>query len=1097
MRKLFILFSLILLVLFVNFVSALNSVTTTYNFNSSYENINMWAYEYNAELTVPPSSGPIPGGGTDISSDSDLDTNNGVGELTSVSGIQSYQMSAHLFVALTSNINKADITLLKWYHNTGGTGNSNNDAYLWNDTSDTWILTTAGTGAGKWLYGTVTATQTNNFIDSNNKSYFIVETSGSNTYVDTDYIYLEITYSSVPTILLSLPSNNTNLSNSINYFSANFSDNYGLKNTTLYMWNSTGSNFTNSTLITNTINSTNLSLNLSDGTYTWNYIVFNNMGNSNWSSNNYTITIDSIAPSISITTPSNNTNSTNTNLNINFTRSDLHLNNCWWTNNSGINNYSLSSCENITNITWNQGTTNLIAYANDTFGNINSSQVSFTIDSIAPSLTITNPKIGNDSFSTGTIDLNYIVNDATIGLSSCWYKNDSGNNITIACGTNTTISQASDGTYTVYMWANDTLNNVASTSKIWIVSSNAPIINLNPISNDYWFNYGTNIYFNYTATDGNGLSECQLWGNWTGAWHKNYTWNSPNSGAMNFTSLNISDGYYKWNIWCNDTTGLAGTSSWAVENITFGIDTIYPNLNLISPTNSTYTTNSISLNFTSNDTNIDTCWYNINNTNNITLSSCNNTTFTANQGSSILRIFVNDSANNINSSNISFFVDSIIPSLNFSTTFTNASYLNYNTSIFFNISVSDTNLNTCWYSTNNSINLTFTCGNNLTLDLAEGLQTIKIYSNDTLNNINSTQISFTPDVTYPLIQSLTASQSGTTQNVLFSVNISGGIDSSTTENTTLTCTSGTTCSGSDTVSGFATFNLTVYSRDKSGNENNSKYSFTMNAATTPSGGGGLPPISTPQTLKYPTIGLVRPNITIVYSELEMSIIFAAINSQCERKVENSLSVVNYYEQCSLKMQDLKNISQELKSLNVDIESDELLLWYEYYKQNKIFQTFNTRNDIDKYKLVMASLPNPLIILPTTLDKYFIALPVLKYTFTANKPISFCEVTSANKDLKCIVDTNTTATIYYNLTNFDFLTKIVYSGQIAITSAGSPAEQDTRYVNIIAIRVINLNYKTWWTINLPIWIAVIIYIIVIFAILILAKRLWRKKKRWEK
>jgi len=122
---------------------------------------------------------------------------------------------------------------------------------------------------------------------------------------------------------------------------------------------------------------------------------------------------------------------------------------------------------------------------------------------------------------------------------------------------------------------------------------------------------------------------------------------------------------------------------------------------------------------------------------------------------------------------------------------------------------------------------------------------------------------------------------------------------------------------------------------------------------------------------------------------------------------------------------------------------------------------------------------------------------LKYTFTANKPISFCEVTSANKDLKCIVDTNTTATIYYNLTNFDFLTKIVYSGQIAITSAGSPAEQDTRYVNIIAIRVINLNYKTWWTINLPIWIAVIIYIIVIFAILILAKRLWRKKKRWEK
>jgi hypothetical protein len=48
-------------------------------------------------------------------------------------------------------------------------------------------------------------------------------------------------------------------------------------------------------------------------------------------------------------------------------------------------------------------------------------------------------------------------------------------------------------------------------------------------SNKTYFNNKSNIYFNYTATDSNGLSVCELWGDWTGVWHKNYTWSGPAS----------------------------------------------------------------------------------------------------------------------------------------------------------------------------------------------------------------------------------------------------------------------------------------------------------------------------------------------------------------------------------------------------------------------------------------------------------------------------------------------------------------------------------------------------------------------------------------
>jgi len=93
-------------------------------------------------------------------------------------------------------------------------------------------------------------------------------------------------------------------------------------------------------------------------------------------------------------------------------------------------------------------------------------------------------------------------------------------------------------------------------------------------------------YFNFTATDVSGLDTCQLWGNWTGTWHNNYSWVGPTSGVQNFTSITLSDTRAKYNVWCNDTRGFGGYST---SNLTFTVDTTNPNITISTANASTST----------------------------------------------------------------------------------------------------------------------------------------------------------------------------------------------------------------------------------------------------------------------------------------------------------------------------------------------------------------------------------------------------------------------------------------------------------------------------------------------------------------------------
>ncbi len=151
-----------------------------------------------------------------------------------------------------------------------------------------------------------------------------------------------------------------------------------------------------------------------------------------------------------------------------------------------------------------------------------------------------------------------------------------------------------------YVWANSNFT--------FTTSLDSPAINLDkPIDNKY-LNNGSNIYFNFTATDSNDLDTCELWGNWSGGWHKNYTWIGPTSAVQNFTIVNITeDSNYVWNVWCNDTLD---NKDFRYENFTFTIDETYPTISIddISTTPGSQTLTIIN---TVSDTNIDSCKYSI------------------------------------------------------------------------------------------------------------------------------------------------------------------------------------------------------------------------------------------------------------------------------------------------------------------------------------------------------------------------------------------------------------------------------------------------------------------------------------------------------
>jgi hypothetical protein len=243
-----------------------------------------------------------------------------------------------------------------------------------------------------------------------------------------------------------------------------------------------------------------------------------------------------------------------------------------------------------------------------------------------------------------------LINTSTFGITGAGIYNESTFSYT--------FTNAGDYYWNCLSYNNLSLSAESDSNITFMIDLFPPIINIQAPPN--WIKSNQNVYFNFTATDSEGLDTCQLWTNTTGTWEKNYTWIYPNSGVMNFTTLNIStnNSKFKYNAWCNDTVGNGVFNS---TNFTFSLDTVLPYTRILSPANgSTISGAIITFNHTYTELHPSVCRYIvINSTGSIEVNnvstSCNdgNVTFAVSRyGTYSINFTITDLAGNFNSSKI-------------------------------------------------------------------------------------------------------------------------------------------------------------------------------------------------------------------------------------------------------------------------------------------------------------------------------------------------------------------------------------------------------------------------------------------------------------
>ena len=247
---------------------------------------------------------------------------------------------------------------------------------------------------------------------------------------------------------------------------------------------------------------------------------------------------------------------------------------------------------------------------NDSTDSNTSPTYNLTIDGWGPDSTIVFPTEGITLDYNNSISLNYTVSDVYTNVDVCWYKvvNSTGtviDNTTIASCANTTFDLLHDEDFTLTFYANDSYNNINSSNVNFSVSTTSPAINLFNPTNNQWLNYSTDILFNFTLNDTDGVNVSQLWSNWSGTWEENDSISHTATDILINYTKSVDEGSYWWSIWANDSLDNGGFYS---SNFTVNIDTTFP-VNNITNIITTEDSQTITFNLSYTETNTDECFY--------------------------------------------------------------------------------------------------------------------------------------------------------------------------------------------------------------------------------------------------------------------------------------------------------------------------------------------------------------------------------------------------------------------------------------------------------------------------------------------------------
>jgi hypothetical protein len=464
---------------------------------------------------------------------------------------------------------------------------------------------------------------------------------------------------------------------------------------------------------------TNTSITVADGAHSITFYANDTLGNTNAVIR--TFTVDTAAPVVSITSPSDNANLTSGTVNVAFTATDLTKDDTWYTVDGGAPTIVTGSSFSVPLA---DGAHTIAVFCNDSVNWIGSDSVSITIDTAYPEITVNSPANGAILWSSN-VSLNVYVVDND--LSTIWYELDGG--AATLLPTNTSITVA-DGAHSITFYANDTLGNTNAVIRTFTVDTAAPVVSITSPSDNANLTSGT-VNVAFTATD---LT-------------KDDTWYTVDGGAPVIVtgssfSVPLADGAHTIIVNCNDSLGQIGSDS-----VSITIDMTPPVITVNSPANGAMLgSSSVSLNVLVVDPHISAIWYRLDGGAVTMLPT--NTSITVADGLHSITFYANDTFGHVNSVPRTFTVDTAAPVVSITSPSDGANLSNGTVNIAF--TATDLTKDDTWYTVDGGAP-TIVTGSSFSVPLADGAHTIVVYCNDSLSRNASDTVAFTIDTTDPFI----------------------------------------------------------------------------------------------------------------------------------------------------------------------------------------------------------------------------------------------------------------------------------------------------------------------------------------------------------
>lgn len=447
---------------------------------------------------------------------------------------------------------------------------------------------------------------------------------------------------------------------------------------------------------------------------------------------------DITAPTLTIDSPSTGHVNGNGTVTVSWTANDTL---------SGIDHYAVSSDGiNWTNVTGTEhmfsladGNYTMYVRAYDRAGNFNETNVTVSVDTTAPVVTVSSPANGS-YHGNGVVPVNWTVSDAT-GVSSVLIRFDNGTWVNVTDVTSYTNGTLSEGVHTVYFNATDVLGNYIVTSMVISIDLTGPTVDITSPANGTSLNLGA-VLLSWEAEDIIGIANCSI---------------SVNGGewmlvdGTSYLFIDLAEGNYTVHVKVYDNVG-----NFNISAISFIIDRTDPSVTMTAPSDGSYDTDgNVTITWVGSDdrSGVDYYWVSVDGT--ITSLPANATSYALeglSDGTHTISVRAFDKAGNNEWMVITVIVDTTAPVVTI-TAPGNGSYLD-NSSVSASWTAQDATSGvaltqisldgTTWTTVSNGpYALSFS---------ADGTYTVHVKVTDAVGNIGYGQVTFVVDTTVPILE---------------------------------------------------------------------------------------------------------------------------------------------------------------------------------------------------------------------------------------------------------------------------------------------------------------------------------------------------------